>query len=299
MTDFFTNLLNRAANQAPVLQWRRPSLFESQAGAAAQNDPASAEKESVVDSTSSHRMNAAIGLLAAPSEQRMAVRQEATPSQSWAIEKARAPETFVQHIASEMPSIKPASEAAQVVRHETTTLVHLEKTVIKEMLAPVPPVSKEGGTRQGIEPIQPSIIEKPRNEQSDDANTLKRLASLQPVPVAAVHAVPKIAPARSDAIEPIRKPSRKFEDGPHMQQSKAIARPALLQPQRQPALASPVRPQPVAVRMPPATPPSVQVTIGRIEVRANHAPAVSRGARSAAPKMGLDDYLRSRSGGGK
>jgi hypothetical protein len=48
----------------------------------------------------------------------------------------------------------------------------------------------------------------------------------------------------------------------------------------------------------PALPPPVQVTIGRVEVRAAQSPAQPvRKASTAAPSLSLDEYLRRRTGG--
>jgi len=46
----------------------------------------------------------------------------------------------------------------------------------------------------------------------------------------------------------------------------------------------------------PAPAPTVQVTIGRVEVRATPAPPVKQSPPRVAPKLTLEDYLRSRSG---
>jgi hypothetical protein len=57
--------------------------------------------------------------------------------------------------------------------------------------------------------------------------------------------------------------------------------------------------QPNSATMVPASPPTIQVTIGRIEVRAvmpSPPPARQRSAPST-PKLSLQDYLKSRSGG--
>ncbi len=50
---------------------------------------------------------------------------------------------------------------------------------------------------------------------------------------------------------------------------------------------------------PPAAPPTIQVTIGRIEVRAAPPPAPIKRASPPTSTMSLDDYLRSRSGAGR
>jgi hypothetical protein len=44
--------------------------------------------------------------------------------------------------------------------------------------------------------------------------------------------------------------------------------------------------------------PVINITIGRVEVRAAHAPAAPRQQSGAAPRLSLDDYLRRRAGGG-
>ena len=46
------------------------------------------------------------------------------------------------------------------------------------------------------------------------------------------------------------------------------------------------------------TAPVINITIGRVEVRASKAPAPSQRSNSSSPHMKLDDYLRRRAGGG-
>lgn len=89
-----------------------------------------------------------------------------------------------------------------------------------------------------------------------------------------------------------------------------IAPPPAPEPGR--ALRVEVRPAPAAERRsappaaaprqvaeaPPAAPPTIQVTIGRIEVRAAPAPPAARPATPAGPALSLDDYLRQRNRGG-
>jgi len=74
-----------------------------------------------------------------------------------------------------------------------------------------------------------------------------------------------------------------------------VARPAVLLAK---AAQSPLpRREPAAAL---ALQPPVQITIGRVEVRAVHAPAErARSAAPAAPRLSLDDYLRRRSGGSR
>lgn len=67
------------------------------------------------------------------------------------------------------------------------------------------------------------------------------------------------------------------------------------------ALALTARPAPVPPLPPPATPaqPSIQVMIGRIEVRAAPPPPAPRRERRPSEGAGLDEYLRRRSQGGQ
>jgi hypothetical protein len=55
---------------------------------------------------------------------------------------------------------------------------------------------------------------------------------------------------------------------------------------------------PAGLQHHPPVEPTIQVTIGRVEVRAT-LPASPRVARPTAPKLSLDDYLKSRGGGAK
>jgi hypothetical protein len=55
-----------------------------------------------------------------------------------------------------------------------------------------------------------------------------------------------------------------------------------------------------AAAIPPASPPIIEVTIGRVEVRAVHPPApVARPKpiAPAAPRLSLEEYLRNQNGG--
>lgn len=72
-------------------------------------------------------------------------------------------------------------------------------------------------------------------------------------------------------------------------------RPLFSPPSRQASVAA--APQPPVLR---AAAPTINVTIGRIEVRAAPAPSTAtRAARRDPAKPSLDDYLRSRNGGNK
>ena len=70
-------------------------------------------------------------------------------------------------------------------------------------------------------------------------------------------------------------------------------------PAARPAIAT--RPTPATPQTAPAAPapPVVQITIGRVELRAIVTPASPRAVPPPAPKLGLDEYLRQRTGGAR
>lgn len=73
------------------------------------------------------------------------------------------------------------------------------------------------------------------------------------------------------------------------------AAPIMPQTLRAPAPLTPRRAPDEAPTNAPA--PTIQVTIGRVEVRATNQPAPPRQASAQAPRLGLEEYLRRRSGG--
>ncbi|MEK8033828.1 hypothetical protein AACH06_23640 [Ideonella sp. DXS29W] len=110
------------------------------------------------------------------------------------------------------------------------------------------------------------------------------------------------------------RPQRDAAPAPQGQPTSSVRAPRtpLLQappmpPLRRPEPAQPARAMARAARQSPSTaaqaatpreaPAPVQVTIGRIEVRAVTAPAPPAPSRRAAPRLSLDQYLRERHGG--
>lgn len=120
-------------------------------------------------------------------------------------------------------------------------------------------------------------------------------------------AQPVVVPTIQRDRDPTREATASPRDLPRQREVEATsAKP--IQPTAPPALLPVMRPplpvvrsmrsMPVVGREPAPPAPTIQVTIGRIEVRATPPTAApARAARPATPKLSLEDYLRSRSGG--
>jgi len=89
-------------------------------------------------------------------------------------------------------------------------------------------------------------------------------------------------------------PAELHETIPIQQKDAALVRPSLAAAQRRPRF----EPQ-LPVQKAPLNEPSIQVTIGRIEVRAVSEPAARGKERADSPVMSLGDYLKTHRSGGK
>lgn len=129
----------------------------------------------------------------------------------------------------------------------------------------------------------------------------------QPMQVAEKLVVPPARPVQVDlVIEPslLSQPAAGHLVEPPVFREAALPTPLLVEtaPARLPAKT--IRPPTALVRPPASVPPgetptpTIQVTIGRIEIRATPASPPKKEARATSPVMSLDEYLRRRSPGG-
>jgi hypothetical protein len=105
------------------------------------------------------------------------------------------------------------------------------------------------------------------------------------------------APAREERPRAAQETSGPRDPVAHRPEVKPspVPRPALNAPAPRTAL----RARPAAVTAAPAVAPTIQVTIGRIELRVPQTAVAARQApgRPIGPKLELDEYLRQRNGG--
>jgi hypothetical protein len=267
MTDFLAGLLDRALQRAPVIERRRPSLFEPAPGADARR------QGEIWPSTEAVEESESVAMPEVPKPRRRPAgdrepergRLEAADLPRAAAAVSRIfprredhPELSVQ------PERRIAEPAAAAPIERIVTLVEREVEQPRPPVQPAPRVQENAAV-----PLAPAPASVRRMDRSD-GGPLREEAGSRPPQFSPV--VPP--PARPVVVTPLIQPAARRAPAP--------------------------RPLPAIVQRERSSPPTIQVTIGRIEVRASSAPAVpSRAARPSGPKLDLDDYLKARSGGSR
>ena len=296
VTDFLSGLLDRSLERAPVLQRRPPSLFEptpdgARLGArlsgsvwqhANEEETGSDLESSEIREGSSRSTAGRPYYTAAPLATNLAPESEKHES---------------VHLAKPVAPIPRSESYSHHVAFEDTTPTVPEKRFSKTVVPPAPTRVDETIVEKEVEQPQLSIRSTRLTMTRSDAPAAE-LSSVTPLP----H--PVITPAfkldqRNEGIarrDEVRKVARELSP---VKPAKTMLQP-LFPPLHRPVVSSP-RPQAEIMRGKALAVPTIQVTIGRIEVRATMPPAVptSRAVRPVAPKLSLEDYLRSRAGGGK
>jgi hypothetical protein len=281
---YLASLVERVTPTEPTLRRRQPALFEGTHAALAEPAPDLAD-------THVARQDMA-PTLAGPATN---LRPMDAPPAPMLAPRGSTPRTEQDHA----PITAPQSVA---VPHEAP---HVDSTVRVVMVespvraAPLPPVfAPAATTRAPASPPEP------------------------PARPEAMRTRPAPAPEREAAPRSRRPPEPPAEAPMTHNRAEARAAPVAILTQPQPSAAPPVpaatppRPAPLptvsprnAARRQAATAPQpapratarelppIEVTIGRIEVRAvTGASSASRGTSTAAPKLSLDQYLRDRGG---
>ena len=268
MTDFLSNLVDRALDRAPVLQRRGQSLFEP-------------TPDRVLADRGLSELSWTQGNQGVLDEAETSVMREDYPSRS------TGPRLGFESV---RPNLKAQRKASLVTEGKEGNPV---ESAAPEETSPIRNVSVPLK-------VADTIVERGEKPEFRKAVTVKRL---DPDPVlghpdlaAQELASPVVAKTRGTTVEK-KIPSSDHKDDSQTPiqvkqgQTREPIRPKP-RPQNSPAIRSPgVRSESVA--------PTVHVTIGRIEVRAMPAVAPARVAQPAKPKLSLDDYLRSRSGESK
>ena len=292
MTDFLARLLDRALDRAPVVQRRRPSRFEPTPGNQRLRTP-------WFEKSWQHSPDPEI-----PSEETVEVGE--SPGQR-AVAPRRHRVTAIAATSIEKENVEPASSLPVAVEASSGVQPRKEGRSADALL----PVTEPPRTGRRTLPSsemeaipgkqEASAVENrslalrvPPNRRKDsdesDSDSARR-----PTP----HVQPVVANVKSEAARETRRrePTRQ----PEPQRSSVIITKVQPAPAVAPMpLARPIRERLVQARQASQEPPAVQVTIGRVEVRAtaSYQPR-ERMAHKATPKLNLEDYLRSRSGGAK
>jgi hypothetical protein len=299
MSDFLSGLLDRTLDRAPVLDRRRPSLFEPAPETARLEALslaslwAGGKKEAEVEQETFQMSEREPFHLRPPAPQR---NREAAPMSPGFEKRNSEPLRPVKTITDAGHSETGGNRA---VSQDITALPQEQRTSRDAPPATVPqeikavlksvknPAMDVGATPQVISSrrAEPKKNAEPKDDSSPLASAVKASVT------------PKIRLNQTSETDgqpkaTLRREAEQFAIKP--------AKPAV-----QPEFPSPtrtaltwVRPQPKIAREAPHTPPTIQVVIGRVEVRSTPLTAAhARPSRAAAPKLNLDDYLRSRGGG--
>jgi hypothetical protein len=292
--DFLSGLLDRVLERAPVLQPRRPSLFESVSDEGRLGSGSSEGlgrrrvEEDAFDLESSGIEQAPVSRPLAPRPPSAAASAPTTrPLERESVEPVGSPKTILATAPAKGEGRPEASQKLAVVP---------SREVAPTSTFEAPSRTIETSAKQTVEKPQPSIHSVRRQVEGTDT---PRVDSPPPAPPArALVGSPVKLDTTTEARSRRGTDPRRDAQAIQAKPAHSATQPALLPP-ASPMLPS-MRRQPAIVRNTAPVAPTIQVTIGRIEVRANAPAATSaRTTRPAAPKLNLEDYLRSRSGGTK
>lgn len=279
MSDFLSNLVDRTLGRGSILQRRRPSRFEPKpVGPVVTPFTHSATKEMQEES---------------------------------AIVEAPAAEAKVEK--SVLKRTRQIKQAVQSEHHEIVESAPDQKGVVSKKSAPrvvhreletePQPLQKSKNRKESPREAEP-MIEKSLTQAPALSPAVRRAAS-DSTHLEKAHA-PAAPLASRDSVGPLKpgqtlqKPVsvvRVTKEIEVQHKSQRPVRPAAPPMIRQAARQHLPVPAPAPDKSP--APPAIQVTIGRVEIRANQSATTPRGNVRSAPKVTLDDYLRMRNGGGR
>lgn len=304
MTDLLASLVDRALDRAPVLQRRQPTLFEPVAEAASSGVPDFGntallpEEETVVErhpSADQERSASMNDTARVPPPPPQLERPNTPPVESHTIDRRRVPDVSPRENDREHTRPEPVTTASIT---ESTANAHdrearptrdLQPRVVKEpeeiTVAPqrlIETIVERRVQREIIsEHLEEASTEAPPGLSSQSTNSREASRDHPGEPVKApvrVEIKPASPPEEQTTIKPStqRKPFSRQSSPPITRVASRIEATRALQPQ---------------------APPTIHVTIGRVEVRATPQAARPPAPRPAAPRMSLEDYLRSRGEG--
>lgn len=296
VSDFLSHLLERATGEAPVLEYRRASLFEP-VTKTMHFDELEPHLEFV--ETQTERPGARNKRSSAPAEselnERSTPKGRVAPTAQSTVQEEKAPATQNALVAHPKPAPEPGERLLSTIvdrakpsssEKVTAPARETQQTIVKEVTVPERVVEtrldREIILVAGRENRERPVIEKARPPEVVQPSVQLIKPKVSPAKTDTAISKPKINTQSESSALPARRSSIKPAEIP-----RPFSAP-LVNPARRSAKTQAPLP-------PPA--PTVQVTIGRVEVRATPAPPVKHQATRVAPKLTLDEYLRSRSGG--
>jgi len=274
MSDFLSRVLARSQGQAPVLQRRRASLFEPQPAVAQVEAPAS-------------RPTSPQPAPSAPLSREPAAVMERAPIQPFPVAVRAPAELDATPVSRSESPVRSREQPREPAEERGTVLVEvgLGPPVAAPVARPMAPSFEASVAPPVVTPGAP--LARPSAPAPAVTPPVRRRAG---VPRPGSETIPR---AGSEAVAPAPIEAPALVEAPRPTVVTPLPRPTLSSARgltRRPAA-------PVMTSAPPA--PAIQVTIGRIEVRAVQSPsAPARRQGPAGPRLSLEEYLKSRAGGG-
>lgn len=279
MNRFISGLLDRAEGRAAVLERRPRALFEPRV-----------DEARSIGAPDLHELRAEVPVSTQRAQERdepLPTRTRRNASRNERAEDAAAPRpsTIAEspHVHVEQPSTQPMTRPALDVPHvRTASLPHTE-TAVRAHRA-TPPDSRQTPLESTARAS--TVIEVRHVAEREAARKAPSTTERAPSSERRVPALPPTRPRATKVDEPVRIPSPTRR----LPASRSPEFAVRLAKSQAPAIARRERTEP-----PVATP--VQISIGRVEVRAVTGRADRTPAKApAVPRLSLDDYLRQRNG---
>jgi len=303
LSDFLGTLVDRLLDRGPILQRRQPALFEPVPDATRtalrgfETEPLLAEEQTVVERHSSPtRVESPIDAKARPLQPPPSNEASAPPQ-----EQSRPKPRY------HFPDIEPSRQLTRQSVHGETSVAgpviepQVRLVSLQPSQIPMPQaIGIRGEEGMGGSPKRIDTIVERRTEREVIRERIKAAPTFDQAPVVVQ---PSTNGSRQSAGEhegeSLKRPLTGTSEVNPRQQEAAI-KPLVRKQPTPPRGSGPVirvsRPEPA--RTTNQAPPSILVTIGRVEVRATLQTASGpRAGRPAGPKLSLEAYLRSRAEG--
>jgi hypothetical protein len=289
MTNLLASLVDRTLERAPVLQRRQPTLFEPvkeamltrrlDGGYSLREEEMLAESEKPVSQAPTSEVNAVIG------KPRSSSRPQKSNGAATLI-----PQAIDVTTVEEKPKQQP-SATNQTAKMDLQPDPTVRDSLVREVTEPksVGPGTPE--YQPSIETIVETKLEREVVFQTTDGKEhLEETNLLAQPPKKSEHST------ANDVIA--RRPHARKKPPQHMDVAALTKRPEQRRTTRQETQrAMSPQLQPEHLQAPTPVMPTINVTIGRVEVRATSPTRRAESARSASPKLSLEDYLKGRSKG--
>ncbi len=332
MSDYLNNLVARTLETAPLLQPRRLSLFEPVGGVWGMES-----KEWGVEETGTETAVLPQSQPVMPPPMPAVMPQPESlvaPMHPPVVTAAPPPTAFFHQPAASQPASTPPApvqrkpsppaqparptEKPTITNHTTVLEKKVVQQTIEQQIVKPPAVSAPPGTAElPRRPAQPAVTSP---ELAADTTAVAPALAPPATPPPPIKPMPPVvekrplatAPTKATNQEPLRPATSPAPNGaqrngqpPAPAQPPQQTAPPLTVPKAHPAVAPPFPSRPArweqsaTSRQEVAAPaPTIEVHIGRIEVRATPPPPPANQKSRPQPKLtSLDDYLRQRNGG--